>query len=151
MKHLVPCLAALSLSCASSKLPEERAAARGSPDAAATAVASAAETAAEFGLTRYVDESTRTTGVVCLQVDGRDDPAKLIARLTPLTHRVSTDRKDCREEPSAILSIGAPQVAGDRARVDIGVVLGSAAMLELERHDGAWQLVRVTPPWLSLR
>jgi len=152
MKSLVPCIAALSICCANSKPPEERAAARGAGALVAEpATTAAVETAAEYGLTNYVDESTRKTGVVCVQVDGRDDPAKVIERLTPLAHRVSVDRSDCRAEPSAILSIGAPQVAGDRARVDVGVGLGSAAMLELERHDGAWQVVRVTSPWLSLR
>ena len=153
MKRLLLCLAALSICCASSKLPEERAAA-GASRAAVAAPApttAAVETAAEFALTTYVDESTRTNGVVCLQLDGRDDPTRVVDRLTPLARRVSVKRSDCSSEASAILSIGAPQVAGDRARVDVGVVLGSAGMLELERHDGAWQVVRVTSPWLSLR
>ncbi len=154
MKYLVLCIAALSICCASSKPPEERAAARGSGDPVARpATTAAVETAAEYALTTYVDESTRAHGVVCVQLDGREDPATVIDRLAPLARRVSVDRNDCLggDEKSAILSIGAPQVAGDRARVDVGVVLGSAGMLELEHRNGAWQVVRATSPWISLR
>jgi hypothetical protein len=35
--------------------------------------------------------------------------------------------------------------------VDVGVVLGSAGMLELERRQGSWVVVRATSPWISLR
>jgi hypothetical protein len=78
MKHLVSCIAALSIGCASSPPPEARRAAR-APAApvvpvATTATTAAVETAAEFGLTTYVEPSTRTSGVVCLQLDGREDP-----------------------------------------------------------------------------
>jgi hypothetical protein len=110
------------------------------------------EAAAEFAITTYVDESTRTQGVVCVELDGNDDPGKVFNRLSPLAARISVGRKECLgREPSAILSIGRSQVAGDRARVDVGVVLGSAGMLELERRQGSWVVVRATSGWISLR
>jgi hypothetical protein len=153
MRHLVPFLAALSISCASSKAPEMHAA-RATPGPVAPPAATtttAVEAAAEFALNHYVDESTRTQGVVCVELDGNHDATAMMGRLAPLASRLSTDRNDCRGEPSAIVSIGPPQVAGDLARVDVGVVRGSAGMLELERRDGDWQVVRVTSPWISLR
>lgn len=152
MRHLVPFIAALSISCANSRAPEMRAA-QAVPDSAArpATTTGAVEAAAEFAITNYVDESTRTHGVVCVELDGDRDAATVMGRLAPLASRLSAHRNDCRTEPSAILSIGSPQVAGDQARVDVGVVLGSAGMLELERRDGAWQVVRVTSPWISLR
>jgi len=119
--------------------------------ASAPTTRTALEAAAEFALTNYVDESARTHGVVCVELDRAQDRAAVLDRLTPLASRLSADRTDCRREPSAILSIGQPQIAGDVARVDVGVVLGSAGMLELERHEGDWQVVRVTSPWISLR
>ena len=154
MRHLVPFIAALSISCASSKAPEMHAA-RTTPEPVAhsATTTTAVEAAAEYAITSYVDESTRTHGVVCLELAGDENPGTVLGRLAPLASRLSVDRKDClgRDEPTAILSIGPPQVAGDVARVDVGVVLGSAGMLELERRDGAWQVVRVTSPWISLR
>ena len=87
-----------------------------------------------------------------MQLDGDGDHHKVLDRLSPLANRLSVDRADCIDhEPSAILSIGPAQVAGDRARVDVGVVFGSAGMLELERHEGSWLVVRATSPWISLR
>jgi hypothetical protein len=81
--------------------------------------------AAEFALTNYVDESTRTHGVVCVELDRADDRGKVLDASTPLAQRLSADRSDCAAtEPSAILSIGPPQVAGTQARVDVGVVAG---------------------------
>lgn len=109
--------------------------------------------AAEFAMTTYVEESTRTHGVVCLDLDRVEDGAKVLERLAPLAKRLSVDRNDClgHDASSAILSIGPPQVAGEKARVDVGVVRGSAGMLELERRQGSWLVVRATSPWLSLR
>jgi hypothetical protein len=152
MRHLVPFIAALSISCASSKAPEMHAA-RTTPEPVAhsATTTTAVEAAAEFAINHYVDESTRTHGVVCVELDGNRDATTMMGRLAPLASRLSTDRNDCRTEPSAIVSIGPPQVAGDVARVDVGVVLGSAGMLELERRNGDWQVVRVTSPWISLR
>jgi hypothetical protein len=149
MKHLVLCIATVGISCAS-RPTEQRETARTAPNAPAT---TAVEAAAKFALTTYIDEATRAQGVVCVELDGNEDPGKVLDRLSPLATRLSAGRKDCldRTEPSAILSIGTPQVAGDRARVDVGVVLGSAGMLELERHQGSWVVVRATSPWLSLR
>ena len=145
MRHTLLCIGVLGIGCAASRSAPE--------PVASPPTTTAVETAAEFALKTYVDESTRTLGVVCLQLDGNDDPAKVLDRLTPLARRVSVDRNDClgREGPTAILSIGAPQMAGDRARLDVGVVLGSAGMVELERRDGVWLVVRVTSPWISLR
>jgi hypothetical protein len=152
MRLLVPVLAALSISCANSRSPEKHAArAAPEPVARSATTTGAVEAAAEFALTHYVDESTRTHGVVCVELDGDRDAATVMGRLAPLASRLSAHRNDCHAEPSAILSIGSPQVAGDQARVDVGVVLGSAGMLELECHDGIWQVVRVTSPWISLR
>jgi hypothetical protein len=128
--------------------------ARAAPDRVGSSPATTAvEAAARFALTTYVDEPTRAQGVVCVELDGNQDPGKVLDRLSPLATRLSAGRKDClgSTEPSAILSIGTPQVAGDRARVDVGVVLGSAGMLELERQQGSWVVVRATSPWLSLR
>lgn len=142
MRHLLLGIAALGVGCAAAdRVPS-------SPTTTTPVVA-----AAEFALTTYVDESTRTHGVVCVDLDRAEDPAKVLERLAPLAKRLSVDRNDCagRTEPSAILSIGPPQVAGEQARVDVGVVRGSAGMLELERRQGAWQVVRVTSPWISLR
>jgi len=155
MRLLVPCLAALSIGCVTSRPAAVRATAAAAPEAVASAprTTTAVEAAAEYALTTYVDEVTRTRGVVCVDLAGNEDPAVLLGRLAPLASRLSADRKDCvgRDEPSAILSIGPSQIAGDRARVDVGVVLGSAGMLELERRDGAWTVVRVTSAWISLR
>lgn len=147
MRQLVLGIAALGIACANSR-PAGPETARAAPDAA---VSSPVTAAAEFAITRYVDESTRTHGTVCVELDRAGDPARVLERLAPLASRLSVDRSDCRTEPSAILSIGAPQVAGDQARVDVGVVLGSAGMLELEHRQGTWQVVRVTSPWISLR
>jgi hypothetical protein len=150
MRHLVLFIAAVGIGCAS-RPAEQRETAR---DRVGSSTApTAVEAAAKFALTTYVDESTRAQGVVCVELDGAEDPAKVLDRLSPLASRLSAGRKECldRAEPSAILSIGTPQVAGDRARVDVGVVLGSAGMLELERHQGSWVVVRATSPWLSLR
>ena len=143
MRHLLLGIAALGVGCAAADR------APSSPTTTTTPVVAAAE----FALTTYVDESTRTHGVVCVDLDRAEDPAKVLERLAPLAKRLSVDRNDCagRTEPSAILSIGPPQVAGEQARVDVGVVRGSAGMLELERRQGAWQVVRVTSPWISLR
>jgi len=155
MKPLVISLVALGIGCATSRPVPQQEAARVVPlePIASPPTTTAVEAAAEYALTTYVDESTRTQGVVCVELDGREDTGKVLARLTPLAGRLSVDRKDClgRDEPSAILSIGPPQLAGDRARVDVGVVLGSAGMLELERREGTWKVVRVTRPWISLR
>ncbi|HET9036747.1 MAG TPA: hypothetical protein VFN45_11100 [Myxococcaceae bacterium] len=150
MRHLVLFIAAVGIGCAS-RPAEQRETAR---DRVGSSTApTAVEAAAKFALTTYVDESTRAQGVVCVELDGAEDPAKVLDRLSPLASRLSAGRKECldRAEPSAILSIGTPQVAGDRARVDVGVVLGSAGMLELERRQGSWVVVRATSPWLSLR
>ena len=146
--------AALALACATSRPAGERQTARATPAPAPsspTTTTSPVEAAAEFGLTHYVDEPTRTHGVVCVELDRAGDPAQVLARLAPLASRLSADRNDCRSEPSAILSVGAPQIAGEQARVDVGVVLGSAGMLELEVRQGTWQVVRATSPWISLR
>jgi hypothetical protein len=155
MKLLVICLVALGIGCATSRPAAERETARATPPdpVAGPSNTTALEAAAKYALTTYVDESTRTHGVVCVELDGHEDPGKVLDRLSPLAGRLSVDRKDClgRDEPSAILSIGPPQLAGDRARVDVGVVLGSAGMLELERRQGTWEVVRVTRPWVSLR
>ena len=151
MRHLVPVIAALSISCANSRSPEIHAARAVPEPVARPATTGAVEAAAEFALTRYVDESTRTHGVVCVELESDRDAATVMGRLAPLAGHLSAHRDDCRTEPSAILSIGSPQMAGDQARVDVGVVLGSAGMLELERRDGTWQVVRVTSPWISLR
>ena len=155
MKPLVISLVALGIGCATSRPVPQQEAARVVPlePIASPPTTTAVEAAAEYAITSYVDESTRTHGVVCLELAGDEDPGALVGRLTPLASRLSVDRKDClgRDEPSAILSIGPSQIAGDRARVDVGVVLGSAGMLELERRDGAWTVVRVTRPWISLR
>ena len=149
MKHLVLCIAAFGIGCAS-RPAEQRETARTAPNPPAT---TAVEAAARFALTTYVDEPTRAQGVVCVELEGNQDSGKVLDRLSPLATRLSAGRKDClgSTEPSAILSIGTPQVAGDRARVDVGVVLGSAGMLELERQQGSWVVVRATSPWLSLR
>jgi len=147
MRSLLLGIAALALACANSR-PTAPESARAALDAAPTSPVAAA---AEFAITKYVDESTRTHGTVCVELDRAGDPAMLLERLAPFASRLSVDRNDCRGEPSAILSIGAPQVAGDLARVDVGVVLGSAGMLELEHRQGSWQVVRVTSPWISLR
>lgn len=152
MKQLVLGIAALGIACANSR-PTGSETARTDPGSGPTtaAMTSPVAAAAEFAITRYVDESTRTHGTVCVELDRAGDPARILERLTPLASHLSVDRNDCRTEPSAILSIGPPQVAGDQARVDVGVVLGSAGMLELEHRQGTWQVVRVTSPWISLR
>jgi hypothetical protein len=147
-------IAALALACATSRPAGERETARAAPASVPSSPATSTtpvEAAAEFALINYVDESTRTQGVVCVELDRAKDPGKVLARLAPLASRLSADRSDCRGEPSAILSVGAAQVAGEQARVDVGVVLGSAGMLELELRQGTWQVVRVTSPWISLR
>jgi len=153
MRHLVLAIAALGTACATSAPVATRATPSAAPEPVATAptTKTAVEAAAEFALTTYVDESTRTHGVVCVELDRAQDRAAVLDRLGPLTSRLSADRSDCRSEPSAILSIGQAQISGDQARVDVGVVLGSAGMLELERRQGDWQVVRVTSPWISLR
>jgi hypothetical protein len=154
MKPLLLCIAALAICCTTSRPADVRATARAAPDpVAGPTTTTAMEVAAEFALTTYVDESTRTHGVVCVELAGGEDPGKVLDRLSPLARRLSIDRNDCvgRSEPSAILSIGPAQVAGERARVDVGVVLGSAGMLELERREGNWLVVRATSPWISLR
>lgn len=153
MRHLVLALAVLGTACANPAPVGQRAKTTPAPEAVASPATTKGplEAAAEFALTRYVDESTRTHGVVCVELDRAQDRAAVLDRLTPLATRLSADRSDCRSEPSAILSIGPPQVAGDQARVDVGVVRGSAGMLELERRQGDWQVVRVTSPWISLR
>jgi hypothetical protein len=148
MRHLVPCIAALGICCASSGPSDVRATGRAGPR-----TATAVEAAAEYAITSYVDEATRAHGQVCLELEGVQDPGTLVNRLSPLAGRLAVGRSDClaRDVPSAIVSIGAAQVAGDRARVDVGVVLGSAGMLELERRQGSWVVVRATSPWISLR
>jgi hypothetical protein len=156
MRHLVLAIATLGIACATPAPVVARPTAAPAPEPTASAPGvqtrkTAVEAAAEYALTTYVDESTRAHGVVCVELDRAKDPATVLARLGSLATRVSADRNDCRSEPSAILSIGPPQIAGDRARVDVGVVLGSAGMLELERHQGDWQVVRATSPWISLR
>jgi len=150
MRHLVLFIAAVGIGCASRPAEQQEPAhARVGSSTAPTVI----EAAAKFALTTYVDRSTRAQGVVCVELDGTEDPATVLDRLSPLATRLSAGRKEClgHAEPSAILSIGTPQVAGDRARVDVGVVLGSAGMLELERRQGSWVVVRATSPWLSLR
>lgn len=154
MRLLVPCLAALSIGCVTSGPATVRATTPAAPEpvASVSTTTTAVEAAAEYAITTYVDEATRTRGMVCVDLASNEDPAPVLGRLTPLASRVSADRKDCLgRDPSAILSIGPSQIAGDRARVDVGVVLGSAGMLELERRDGAWTVVRVTSAWISLR
>ena len=154
MRHLVPCIAALGICCASSSPDGPQESARAAPDPVARSSATTpVEAAAEFALRTYVDESIRTRGIVCVELDGVADRGKVLERLSPLASRLSVDRNDCRapDEPAAILSIGPSQVAGERARVDVGVVLGSAGMLELEHRQGAWVVVRVTRPWIALR
>jgi hypothetical protein len=154
MRPLLLGIAALAFACATSGQAPGGTTARAAPapvPSAPPTTTTPVEAAAEFALTRYVDEATRTQGIVCVELDRAKDPAKVLARLAPLATRLSSDRSDCRSEPSAILSVGAPQVAGDQARVDVGVVLGSAGMLELELRQGTWQVVRVTSPWISLR
>jgi hypothetical protein len=152
MRTLLLGIAALGIACANSR-PTTPETARGAPEAtpSAPATTSPLAAAAAFAITKYVDEATRAHGIVCVELDRAGDPAKVLERLAPLASRLSVDRNDCRSEPSAILSIGPPQVAGDQARVDVGVVLGSAGMLELEHRQGTWQVVRVTSPWISLR
>lgn len=142
MRHLLLGIAALGIGCAArNPVPS-------SPTTTTPVVA-----AAEFAMTTYVDESTRVRGLVCVELDRAEDAAKVLERLAPLAKRLSVDRNDClgHDESSAILSIGPPQVAGEQARVDVGVVRGSAGMLELERRQGSWLVVRATSPWLSLR
>jgi hypothetical protein len=153
MRHLALCIVALGVGCATPAPVVARATPTAAPEPVASAptTRTAVEAAAEFALTTYVDESTRTHGVVCVELDRAQDRAAVLDHLTPLASRISADRTDCRSEPSAILSIGQAQVSGDQARVDVGVVLGSAGMLELERRQGDWQVVRVTSPWISLR
>jgi hypothetical protein len=153
MKAHLLAIAVLGIACASPAPVAERQKARRAPEAVASVATTntAVEAAAEFAMTRYVDEATRAHGVVCVELDRAKDPAKVLARLAPLASRLSADRSDCQSEPSAILSVGAPQVAGELARVDVGVVLGSAGMLELELRQGTWEVIRVTSPWISLR
>ena len=157
MKHLLLCTAALGIGCATAPARAQRAA-RAAPEPASSAPMAAqatttpAEVAAEYALTTYVDETTRAHGVVCVEIARVEDSGKVLDRLSPLATRLSVDRSDCvGRDPSAILSVGPTQVAGDLARVDVGVVLGSAGMLELECHEGSWIVVRATSPWLSLR
>ena len=148
MRHLVLLIAAAGIGCAPRPAEQRE---RPGPVGSSPAT-TAVEAAAKFALTTYVGESTRAEGIVCLELDGTQDATRVLDRLSPLAARLSVGRKEClHREPSAILSIGAPQLAGDRARVDVGVVLGSAGMLELERHEGSWVVVRATSPWLSLR
>ena len=153
MRHLLLALATLGIACATPAPVVARPTATPAPEpvAGAPTTRTAVEAAAEYALTTYVDASTRTHGVVCVELDRAKDPAAVLARLEPLASRISADRNDCRTEPSAILSIGQAQLSGDAARVDVGVVLGSAGMLELERRQGDWQVVRATSPWISLR
>ena len=158
MKHLLLWIAVLGIGCATSQPVGARRTARAAPEPDRTAPLATparttpAEVAAEYALTTYVDESTRAHGVVCVQLDGDGDHHQVLDRLSPLAGHLSVDRADCIDhEPSAILSIGPAQIAGDRARVDVGVVLGSAGMLELERHEDSWLVVRATSPWISLR
>ena len=154
MRHLVPCVAVLGICCASSGPADGRATAQAAPDPVGSPrTATPVAAAAEYAITTYVDESTRAHGLVCLELDGAEDPGTLVDRLSPLARRLAVGRNDClaHAEPSAILSIAPSQVAGDRARVDVGVVLGSAGMLELERRQGSWVVVRATTPWISLR
>src|SRR5215469_5147315 len=109
MRRLVLCVAARSICCVNARPTEARAPARAAPDPVATSpTTTAVQTAAEYAITAYVDESTRKHGVVCLDLEGTDDPAALPGRLAPLASRLSVDRKDClgHDEPSAILSIG---------------------------------------------
>lgn len=152
MRSLLLGIATVALACANSR-PTGPETARAAPEATPSTpgTTSPVATAAEFAVTRYVDESTRAHGTVCVELDSAGDAAKVLERLAPLASRLSVDRNDCRTGPSAILSIGPPQLAGDQARVDVGVVRGSAGMLELEHRQGTWQVVRVTSPWLSLR
>lgn len=152
MKHLLLCIAALVISCAASGTAATGETTRAAPGPAASSTTPVVA-AAEFAVRTYVQESTRANGVVCVELDGGEDPGKVLDRLSPLAGHLSADRKDClgRAEPAAILSIGPAQVAGDRARVDVGVVLGSAGMLELERQEGAWVVVRAATAWISLR
>src|SRR5215469_15345028 len=106
MRHLVPCVTALCICCVASRPAEERGTARAAPGAATRSptTTTAVEAAAEYAITSYVDESTRTHGVVCLELAGDEDSGALVGRLTPLASRLSVDRKDClgRDEPSAI-------------------------------------------------
>lgn len=152
MKHLLLCIAALVISCAASGTAATGETTRAAPGPAASSTTPVVA-AAEFAVRTYVQESTRANGVVCVELDGGEDPGKVLDRLSPLASHLSADRKDClgRAEPAAILSIGPAQVAGDRARVDVGVVLGSAGMLELERQEGTWVVVRAATAWISLR
>jgi hypothetical protein len=154
MRHLACCIAALGIACATSRSADVPPTARAATDpVAGTRTATPVEAAAEFAITTYVDESTRAHGVVCLELERGEDPGVLVDRLSPFARRLAVGRSDClaHDEPSAILSIGPSQVAGDRARVDVGVVLGSAGMLELERRQGSWVVVRATSGWISLR
>ena len=110
MRQLVLGIAALGIACANSR-PTAPETARAAPDAAPTSPATTTPVvaAAEFAITKYVDESTRTHGTVCVELDRAGDPAKVLELLAPLASRLSVDRNDCRSEPSAILSIGQPQ------------------------------------------
>jgi hypothetical protein len=155
MKHLVLCLAVIGIACATSRpIPERQATAAPAPALAPSSpgTATPVEAAAEFALATYVDESTRTQGLVCVELARAEDAAMVLGRLSAIASRVSADRSDCAGgKESAILSIGAAQLAGDLARVDVGVVMGRAGMLELERQAGSWVVVRATSPWISLR
>jgi len=152
MKHLLLCIAALVIACAASGTSGTGETTRAAPGSAASSTTPVVA-AAEFAVRTYVQESTRANGLVCVELDGGEDPGKVLDRLSPLASHLSVDRKDClgRAEHAAILSIGPAQVAGDRARVDVGVVRGSAGMLELERQEGAWVVVRAATAWISLR
>ena len=148
MRQLVLGIAALGIACANSR-PTAPETASAASDAAPTSPATTTpvEAAAEFAITM----GTVVVAPFAAELDRAGDPVKVLELLAPLASRLSVDRNDCRSEPSAILSIGQPQVAGDQARVDVGVVLGSAGMLELEHRQGSWQVVRVTSPWISDR
>src|SRR5262249_10902523 len=153
LRHPLLALAVLGIACATPAPGVKQATATNAPPPppSAPTTKSAAEAPAEVALPTYVHASPPAHAAACLGLRRAQDRAAVLDRLTPLASRLSADRNDCRAEPSAILSIGPAQVAGDQARVDVGVVLGSAGMLELERRQGDWQVVRVTSPWISLR
>ena len=91
MRHLLLGIAALGIGCAARN-----------PIPSSLTTTTPVAAAAEFAMTTYVDESTRTHGVVCVELDRAEDPANVLERLAPLAKRLSADRNDCagRDEPS---------------------------------------------------
>jgi hypothetical protein len=102
------------------------------------------ELAARYALFHEAPAVLREGGPVCLTVDGRAAAPEVLVRLSEGATQVSSSAPDCMGPLAVVVEVSSVRVTGEVATARAGVRLGEAAVLQLRRVDGQWQLVHAS-------